>query len=364
MLRQKEKYLNLNDGSQSPVRKIKKYPDIERTLAKWATNQQSKGVPVTDEVLKHQAKLWWLASGNAGDMPVKVDSPGWLDKFKQKYGLTSTKSRKSSLKSISSPLLGSPISPELEDRTESPLHLDAPALHRRDSSNLDGLGIQGARAPFHSQSNTSLSSTFTDHAPPFSSDGGSTAVSPDGVSSASSYFPPTIPNSTSMIKSRSQTLPVSAAGDVYMSPPQSADPVSPHYSAATAVFDSPHPEMPPPSMKHFAHHSSNPPQAMHTTKSMPSLKAKSFSDADLSRPSIGDARRGLEAAVLYLTTNGSGYPAKDVAAIKRVMSQIKLQESGSMPGGLHRIPEQEFGRSEDDLDMSGGVVPRTTSAAI
>lgn len=368
VLRQKEKYLNLNDGSQSPIKKAKKYPDIERTLAKWAMNQQSKGTVVTDDVLRHQAKLWWLASGNAGDIPIKIDSPGWLEKFRQKHNLHGSKSRKGSIKSIPSPGIGSPTSPDLQSRTESPLTSETPSMGRADSSQMDGLGIRNARVPFHSQSNTSLSSAFTDGAQPFSSDTGSTAVSPDGLSSASSYFPPTIPHnagSSNSIRSRSQTFSSNVNGDAYISPPQSAEATSPHYSAAAAaVFESPTSDMPPPPAKH---HSSYPPPSMHTTKSMPTLKPKTSSishdhhhhDANgiSAQPSLSEARRGLETAMQYLKAQPSGWDATDVASLKRVMSQLRLRESGSLPGGLHRIPEQEFGRNEDDMDMAAFAPP-------
>lgn len=198
MLRQKDKYLHQEDGSRSPIKKPKgKYPDIDRTLAKWVSNQQSKGVLVTDEHIRSQAKLFWLAAGSGGDCPVNFDSPQWLEKFKQKLKGTSLKGR-------SGGSVTSPVTPSgAHSATISPVtgvggaYLESPVSARAsaNSGHLGhGLGIAPShsappRQPLHMQSNTSLSSAFTEAAGTNTSMS-SPMFSPEDVHPAqTSYFP-------------------------------------------------------------------------------------------------------------------------------------------------------------------------------
>lgn len=86
ILRQREKYINLppSEDAVSPGKKSKaKLPDFEKTLAKWVSNQQRKGVTVSDEDLKKQARIF---SFSRGDQAL-VSSSSWLEKFKQKNKL-------------------------------------------------------------------------------------------------------------------------------------------------------------------------------------------------------------------------------------------------------------------------------------
>lgn len=369
-----------DDGSRSPAKKTKlNHPDIDRTLAKWVTNQQGKGVPLTDEVIRQQAKLFWIASGNGTECPIKIDSASWLEKFKQKNNFPSTKSRNNPNKSPTSPSGEEFYSPELYSRGASPIASDV--YGRNDASNsVEGLGIHGTRVPFHSQSNTSLSSAFTDGAPPtFSSNTstGSPVVSPDVVSSATSYFPishpyatPTHPASHSpRQRSRSSTFhhanPPPVA-DPYISPPQSADASSPQYPATSAVFDAisiTGTDMNPPPNKYYAKHYSAAPGSSLHAKSMPSLKARPPphpshpthpSQLPAKTPSLTDARHGLEAALVFLRSQISATEdSADIANIRKVLAHLQMQDSmpqqQQLPGGLHRIPEMEFGRGEDEM---------------
>ena len=68
----------------SPGKKSKaKLPDFEKTLANWVRNQQKKGVPVNDEDLRKQARVF---SFSRSDQAL-VSSTSWLEKFKQKNQL-------------------------------------------------------------------------------------------------------------------------------------------------------------------------------------------------------------------------------------------------------------------------------------
>lgn len=88
ILRQKEKYMNLPplEDVVSPNKKSKaKLPDFEKTLANWIRNQQKKGLPVSDDDLKKQARVFSFTFSKSEQ--ATVSSTSWLEKFKQKNRL-------------------------------------------------------------------------------------------------------------------------------------------------------------------------------------------------------------------------------------------------------------------------------------
>ncbi|KAL9085563.1 MAG: hypothetical protein Q9159_004661 [Coniocarpon cinnabarinum] len=416
VLRQKEKYLRTTmDSNQSPVKASKKNkPDLDRALAKWAANQQSKGVRITDENIKNQARFFWHAAGNTSDLPVKIDSPSWLEKFKQKNGLTlgsaspGAASEAGGDESTISPTEDTPISPEEAlSRHVSPTtaasSTDMQHLRRQPSSGFDGLGIRSAavRVPNHSQSNTSLSSAFTADtgATAFSSENtsvGSPVISPDALHSATSYFPsgqapiasvPPVSRSGSAassitsvttaadnsIRPRSSTFPLASAADPYISPPQSANTSSPLNTSTAAVFDSPiaadmpPPPPPPPQPPHLhgklpntpAHHSPLSPHASYAGSQRHPVLSKTKSTPHLSTslrhanatpPSFGDAKRGLEMAVNYLKSQGLGNDSADVAALRSVIMKMQVGHA-SGGSGVPNVRSHSIGGSE----LPGGL---------
>lgn len=95
----------------SPGKKSKaKLPDFEKTLTNWVKNQQRKGVSITDEELRKQARVF---SFSRSDQAL-LSSPRWLEKFKQKNSLgkyANSDNVDSSTTSYSeTPLDGSPTS--------------------------------------------------------------------------------------------------------------------------------------------------------------------------------------------------------------------------------------------------------------
>ena len=94
VLRQKEKFLYSNDGSQSPAKKAKgKFPDIERALANWAKNEQIKGEPLNDSKIREQAQRFAVTVGNS-ESRSKLTNSAWLEKFKQKNNLLGARQKK------------------------------------------------------------------------------------------------------------------------------------------------------------------------------------------------------------------------------------------------------------------------------
>ncbi|RMY61482.1 hypothetical protein D0865_00974 [Hortaea werneckii] len=176
VLRQREKYLTQDDGSKSPVKRAKdRSPDIERALAVWAKNRQ-KGLPLTDELIREKARIF-SATATIRTSPENhhVLSPICLENFKLKHNLMGARSRKSPLapedaEGISTchtfGAASSPSSPRALGPT-SPLNLDSARSqdsfkHESPDNYLDYTASHG---PFHSQSETSLNSAFTDTAP-------------------------------------------------------------------------------------------------------------------------------------------------------------------------------------------------------
>ncbi|KAI9888831.1 MAG: hypothetical protein M1814_006234 [Vezdaea aestivalis] len=95
VLRQKDKFLRPDDGTHSPFRKSKsksKHPDVETTLDNWAKNLYQNGKPPSDDLIRQQAKAF-AATVSGDSTPLKIND-AWLEKFKQKNSLASTKGRR------------------------------------------------------------------------------------------------------------------------------------------------------------------------------------------------------------------------------------------------------------------------------
>ncbi|KAK5110058.1 hypothetical protein LTR62_006302 [Meristemomyces frigidus] len=209
VLRQKDKYLLQDEGSKSPVKRVKgRSPDIERTLAVWAKNQVSltclhwytctddhqekKGFPLSDELIREKARAF--ASTSSSSETQQIMSANWIEKFKLKNNLMGARSRRSSLapddaegnstvaSSAHTPSGTSPISP-------LGIVSGSPALHSAKSQDSlqnespdEYLDHSSGTGPFHSQSGTSLSSIFAENAP--------SSFSPEALSPTSPFFTP------------------------------------------------------------------------------------------------------------------------------------------------------------------------------
>ncbi|KAJ5581993.1 hypothetical protein N7535_000613 [Penicillium sp. DV-2018c] len=96
VLCQKDKYLNPNDGSRSPIKRAKgKVPDIEKALSNWAKTCQRKGYPLSDEIIREKA-LFFANTCLCPEAKQKVQTTDWLEKFKRKIGLLGPKLRRDS----------------------------------------------------------------------------------------------------------------------------------------------------------------------------------------------------------------------------------------------------------------------------
>ncbi|KAK7545363.1 hypothetical protein IWX49DRAFT_551801 [Phyllosticta citricarpa] len=376
VLRQKEKYLYQDDGSRSPIKRSKsKFPDVERALANWAKNHQRQGLPLTDDMIKEKAQFF-AASVGSSESHIQASSNTWLAKFKQKNSLMGAKSRKRSIaedsepsnppSSAHTPNETSPCSPR---RIPSPSPLTSSSLKSEESliktESPDSYRDQPNRSFPHSQSNTSLSSVFTDAAGSTFSAGPTSPTSPfftpDSVCGPSPFMPSQQPRN---VTQRSQSFPALGI-DSYGSPPSSSEAETPRYVTSTTLES---PIADPSSMGGVEEMMQRPSTLLQqqttsmqppplpaltpvtTTQQISPVSPSSSSSTAPSSPSQEDARKALELVMSFFQHQPSGFvEPQEYVTIGKLMEKLRLQRNGSMvgenlPGGLHRIPEQELVR--------------------
>ncbi|CRG92888.1 hypothetical protein PISL3812_09963 [Talaromyces islandicus] len=78
ILRRKEEYLGIGDGTRSPIKKNKgKVPDLEKAIVNWARNYQRQKILLTDAMIEEKARRFAEICG-------EVLTPDRLQHFKQK----------------------------------------------------------------------------------------------------------------------------------------------------------------------------------------------------------------------------------------------------------------------------------------
>ncbi|KAJ5625535.1 hypothetical protein N7510_001844 [Penicillium lagena] len=368
VLRQKEKYLNRDDGSRSPIKRAKgRVPDIEKALTNWARNYQRQGFPLSDEMIKEKA-LFFASTCGCPEGKDKVLTSAWLEKFKNKNNLAGAKARKGSIDvrsgsnsptrintdsagestghsprglSPSSPN-GLPVSSPL-----SPAHSEEDKKERADSVP----DLAGGYQHNHSKSTTSLDTTS------------STAMtSPTSTLVSDSPFTPTsqtrlptgMPGSNTN-RPRSQTFPLVPIDPSLLSHDESIDPqcTKPgfHRSISVATVESPlemddHPDT-----------GSNQPNVIKRNRSNPEIKTKamqppppSFSSSNTVSPILSpgsptqdEARRALELVMNYFQQQPAGLQAQEYFTIGKLMERLELAKNqhNIVLGGLPRIDEHD-----------------------
>ncbi|KIM95037.1 hypothetical protein OIDMADRAFT_60194 [Oidiodendron maius Zn] len=384
VLRQREKYLFPEDRSLSPVKRTKgKFPDIEKALSVWVKNNHKKGLALTDAAITEQAQRF--ATGvNHNEGLLKLTSASWLEKFKQKNGIGTGKlTRRASETNIpdrnslnpdsagpSASQTPNGISPTSPSGLASPSTLSVTKSDedlKADNVNYFTQGNSGYRHS-NSHSTTSLSSAFTDTAPsPFS--GGPTSpttpftFSPETNSgtwmpSQQSRIPP---QGSNFQRPRSQTFPMLGNDPSFISP-QTTEPITPKYLPVTApssALDSPMNEMAPPfgmdaTISPQLHHSSSngsmAPPASNTPIS--GLQSPPGSSAP-SSPTPEDARRALDTLLNWFQQAPSGLvDQNDYMTVLKLTEKLRLQSHATLPGGLHRIAEQDGEHSAPKMEQS------------
>ncbi|KAL1849704.1 hypothetical protein Plec18170_007225 [Paecilomyces lecythidis] len=363
VLRQKEKYLNPDDGSRSPIKRAKgRVPDIEKALSNWARNYQRQGYPLTDAMIREKAHFFATTCGSP-DGKEKVLSTAWLEKFKQKNNLLGAKSRKGSIDTASD--TGSPSHLNTNSSTASAsqtpsgvspispggLTTPSPMSPPPNQDNLRKDSVQGFDFGSDYQQAHSQSATSLDTAPSLTA----SMASPTSPFVSDSPYTPTLQSGLPSIGSnssrpRSQTFPLAAAIEPgLLSSNSSADQPTPknvlQESMSTSVLDSPIEE-------HTALASEDPPMIKrnHSTPEIktqlmqppPLPKSNTTSPISAPSPTQDEARRALELVMNYFQNQPSGLGAHDFITIGKLMEKLELAQShhtSILPGGLHRIDE-------------------------
>lgn len=171
VLSRKDKWLNPEDRSNSPIKKAKgKIPDIDKTLANWLRNEQHKGRHVSDSEIQEQARMYARPFREA---ETKINNPSWLEKFKQKHGMGGRLLRRASETNIpraagklsaTSPVLAN-SQPSSAISPGSPVHQHSASPFSagpRDAGEeeKDSVGSGGMMMDFSEPPSTAAGSTF------------------------------------------------------------------------------------------------------------------------------------------------------------------------------------------------------------
>ncbi|CRG85781.1 hypothetical protein PISL3812_02796 [Talaromyces islandicus] len=356
VLRQKEKYLSMEDGSRSPIKKSKgKVPDIEKALVNWAKNFQRQGHPLTDAMIKEKAHFFATTCGST-DGKQKVLTTSWLEKFKRKNNLVVSKSRKGSVDTVVSEDETTVKLPSQASSTQvspiSPVALaPSPLSPTQSQETVKKESIEDLAKDYkhsHSQSTTSL-----DTAPSLSA---SVASPTSPLLSESPYTPsarsrlPSISSATN--RRRSQTLPLALDADALGGANGASDQMSSkntiQASQSVAVFDSPLEED---SRERFSisddnvvRHNRSTPDIKTTMQPPPLPKSSTVSPiSSPSSPTQDEARRALELVMNFFQNqpSGLGLQAQDYITMGKLMEKLELaqNQTGSISGRLQRIDE-------------------------
>lgn len=382
VLRQKEKYLNADDGkngSRSPIKKTKgRVPDIEKALFNWAKNYQRQGYTLTDRMIREKA-LFFASNCGRPEGKEKLLSTNWLEGFKLKYNLGGPKSRKGSFDARSESESPSRLSinPAHESAIQSPNEVSpttspagfatpSPLSPSQSQDNIkkeltDSLAqIAGTYQHNHSKSTTSIdtspsfSAGFTSPTSTLLSESPFTPISQSGIPSTDS-------NSS---RPRSQTFPTLMADPNIMATDEPFDKMPPKqttHQMPISTLESPL-EQPSPKATGGADTSNT----IKRNRSNPEIRTKSIYPPTFSKsntvspvsspgsPTQDEARRALELVMNYFQHQPTGLAPQDCIAIGKLMERLELAQSQqtTLPGGLTRI---------DELDDAPHVVSRKRS---
>ncbi|KAJ5163452.1 DNA binding HTH domain Psq-type [Penicillium coprophilum] len=358
VLRQKEKYLNPEDGSRSPIKRAKgRVPDIEKALSNWARNYQRQGYPLNDEMIKEKA-LFFASTCGCPEGKEKVCTTAWLEKFKHKNNLLGAKVRRGSAEirsgsnspthlntdfgsALQSPSGPSPTSPV--DGFVSPLSPMSQEGFKRDMGELPDL--TGGYQHGYSKSTTSIDTSAGMISPT------STLVSESPFTPTSQSRLPMANNSTN--RPRSQTFPLVPIDPTLLSADEVTDPQRQkrdlQQSLSVSILQSPV-EMDDPKPATCPVHQTN---VIKRNRSNPEIKTKSMPPPSKSTtispisspgsPTQDEARRALEVVMTYFDHQPAGLAAQEYMTIGKLMERLALAKSqaGLLLGGLPRIDEHE-----------------------
>ncbi len=372
VLRNKDKYLNSEERSSSPVKRNGKGKavSIEKALINYVRGSQKNGIAVTSDALRETARKFMSMS--TGEPILEPTSSAWLDKFMLKHGIGPGRlSRRASETNIRDRTVGSPAlassQPQSAISPASPSgHLSpSPLSANKSDEEKEGLNgfldfeADGAYKHSNSQSTTSLSSAFTDTPTSFSgstiSPTASFNFSPDpnvGAFLAGDRSGQMPPHGAGFQRPRSQTFPTLDLE--YMNQPQSAEPATPKYhvssTAPSSALDSASSEL---AGSHFSfEHAVSPPPRLRRSSSNGSIAGRttpissSAVGSSPGSPTQEDARRAADTLLSFITNAGGFVDQHEYLAVVRLTEKLRIHQSQLAKaaashgmGGLSRIPE-------------------------
>ncbi|KAI1828226.1 hypothetical protein F4861DRAFT_535196 [Xylaria intraflava] len=376
VLRRKDQYLNQEDRSASPIKKNKgkSSPDIERALANWVRGQQKKGVTVNDFEMEEKAKVFCTGS----DIPLKTITASWIEKFKQKHGMSagsrlirrasetaipdSTRLERLDTESptVSNSQTPNGVSPASPAPQGSPLVSSSTNIKVEDKDNPTGLhvnfGNSGYKHP-HSQGTASLNGTMAE---PQSSTFSGSAFSPASASHFTfspdpntGLFGDVVPGNANFHRPRSQTVPSIPVLE-YINPAQTTEPLTPKYSTSgtgpPSAIESPVHDIPTPA---YGLDAAISPRTLHHASSSGSLAGRSTNSGTLSvtvsstpaSPTQDDARRAADTLLSFMQHQITGwYEQNEYLVVLRLGEKLgvggpKASSATQGLGVLSRIPE-------------------------
>ncbi|KAK4639046.1 hypothetical protein QC761_702090 [Podospora bellae-mahoneyi] len=380
VLRHKDKYLNSEDRSSSPIKRGKgKGADIEKALTAFLRNARKEGKTLTTEEVKEKAQSFSMVGG--GDSFTEHNSSAWLEKFMLKHGMGPGRlMRRASETNIldsrrNSPALSasqpssaiSPASPA-GHLSPSPLSANKSDEEKESMNSFMDFTTDNAYKHTNTQSNASLNSAYTDHA--------NSSFSGSALSPAASFgfspdpntggFPPPGAPGGGFQRPRSQTFPTLDLE--YMNQSQNTEPLTPKYHvSSTAPSSALEPPSANPSGGHFSIDQAISPQLRHSTSNQ-SLGGRSSTTpvtanpSSPSSPTQEDARRAADTLLSFITNSGGFADHSEYMTLLKLteklrIHQMQLAKAHGM-GGLSRIPE---GDSEMTNTTSIKLEPTTTA---
>ncbi|KAI4188189.1 MAG: hypothetical protein L6R41_002315 [Letrouitia leprolyta] len=389
VLRHKDKYLHLDDGSRSPIKRAKgKFPDIERAVSVWAKNHQRQGLPLNNEMIRDKARVFATTVGSS-DCVAKVNSPVWLEKFKQRNGLLGARPTESEAEDSD---MGQPLDTGSSPQTPHGISPISPAEQHPSSPDRDQPKSEGPPAYIdihptfrraHSQSEHSPGSYFTENTMP-------SVFSPDLRSPTSPFFSPvtscdpspSVSSQTPRLpvlapadsRPRRQTFPAISGAPPYITPPASAtaEPIhntkffqhpmtspsqesplvemkGPTLSIGSTMYDNhPHSATSTPISNNISPASMAPPPQ--PSSASPRIHSSTLSGYPSPNPppSQDEARRALDILMKFFKSQpSSAMDPQDFITMGKLMEKLKLK-GDEMPGGMRSMMES---RGDGTLPM-------------
>ncbi len=387
VLRNKDKYLNSEERSSSPVKRNGKGKgaSVEKALQSYLRKAQRAGTPISTESFLETAQRFSSATGDSIHEPANA---AWLEKFMLKNGMApgrlirraSETNITDSMRASGSPMLApsqpqsalSPASPSGGHLSQSPLSANKTDEEKEGGMNgfLD-FSSDGAYKHSSSQNASSLPGAFT-------TDTATPSFPGSAISPTSSFNFSPDPNVGAFLvgdrnapmghpnaafqRPRSQTFPTLDLG--YM---DSAEPATPKYhvpsTAPSSALDSSSSETAGPHFS-FEHAVSSPPRLRHSSSSG-SIAGRSVTTPVTTSavasapgsPTQEDARRAADTLLCFIAANAGGGFAdqNEYHTIARLVEKLRIHQSQIAKaaaaahgmGGLSRIPEgdSEMGNS-------------------